>query len=74
MREDDEKFEDKVIVEKETITKEVGGEKMEKITFRVLITTEGKTRSIVFTPAKFEKFQKDINNSKVEKTTDEKTD
>lgn len=49
-----------VIVEKETITKEVNGEKMEKVTVRVIITTEGKTRSILFTPAKFKKFQKDI--------------
>lgn len=60
MRNEDEKFEDKVVVEKETITKEVNGEKIEKVTIRVIITTEGKTRSIVFTPAKFKKFQKDI--------------
>ena len=57
---EDEKFQEKVVIEKETITKEVNGEKMEKVTIRVLITTEGKTRSIVFTPAKFKKFQSDI--------------
>lgn len=56
----EEKLQESVVVEKETIVKEVNGEKMEKVTVRVFITTEGKTRSIVFTPAKFKKFQKDI--------------
>ncbi len=50
-----------VVVEKETIIKEVRGEKMEKTTLRVFVTTEGKTRSIVFTPKQFEKFKKEIN-------------
>lgn len=60
MAKQDVKLEENVIVEKETVIKEVNGEKMERITYRVMITTEGKTRSIVFTPAKFKKFQKDI--------------
>lgn len=56
---------DQTIIEKETIIKEVNGEKMEKVTIRILITTEGKTRSIVFNPAKFKKFQKEISNLKI---------
>lgn len=50
-----------VTIEKETIIKEVRGEKMTKTTIRVHIQSEGKTRSIVFTPAQFTKFKKDIN-------------
>lgn len=49
-----------VIVEKETIIKEVRGERKEKITLRVIIQTEGKERSIVFTPQTFKAFQKEI--------------
>lgn len=51
-----------VLIEKETIIKEVRGEKIEKTTIRVVIMTEGKTRSIVFTPTKFNKFKKEINS------------
>jgi hypothetical protein len=55
---------DEVVIEKEVIIKEVRGEKMEKTTIRIFITTEGKTRSIVFTPAKFNKFRKEVNQVK----------
>jgi len=55
---------DEVVIEKEVIIKEVRGEKMEKTTIRIYITTEGKTRSIVFTPAKFNKFRKEVNQVK----------
>jgi len=52
-----------VLVEKEIIIKEVRGEKKEKTTFRIFITSEGKTRSIVFTPAQFKAFKKEIVNA-----------
>lgn len=49
-----------VLVEKETVIKEVRGERKEVVTFRIFITSEGKTRSIVFTPVQFKAFQKEI--------------
>jgi hypothetical protein len=49
-----------VSIEKETIIKEVRGERMEKVTIRIYIESEGKTRSIVFTPAQFKAFQKEV--------------
>lgn len=50
-----------VTIEKETVLKEVRGEKMEKTTIRIFVLSEGKTRSIVFTPAQFTKFKKEVN-------------
>ena len=55
---------DRVAIEKETIIKQVGDEEIRKVTVRVFVISEGKTRSIVFTPAKFEKFRKEINKVK----------
>jgi hypothetical protein len=52
---------DDITIEKETIMKEVRGEKIEKTTFRIHIQSEGKLRSIVFTPAQFKKFQKEVS-------------
>ncbi len=53
---------DKVYIEKETIMKEVSGDKVSKTTIRIFIASEGKTRTICFTPAQFVKFRQEINN------------
>jgi len=55
------KMKDDILIEKETIIREVRGEKIEKVTIRVVISSEGKSRSIVFTPAQFNKFKKEVN-------------
>lgn len=55
---------ERIAIEKETIIKQVGKETMTKTLVRVHIITEGKTRSIVFTPAQFNKFRKEINDVK----------
>lgn len=55
------KAKNNIAVEKETIIKEVNGEKMSKTTIRVFVISEGKTRSIVFSPTQFKSFRKEIN-------------
>lgn len=55
------KVKDDILIEKETIIKEVRGEMIKKVTIRILISSEGKVRSIVFTPIQFNKFKKEVN-------------
>ena len=50
---------EKYIVEKETIIKEVRGEKMEKTIYRILVIG-GRTISIVMTPKDFKDFKKQL--------------
>ena len=54
-----------VAIEKETVIKEVRGTKSKKVTVRVLIETEGKTRSILFTPNQFKRFKKEVADTKI---------
>lgn len=54
----------RVAIEKETIIKQVGKETMKKTTIRIFVISEGKTRSIVFSPGQFGKFRKEINDVK----------
>ena len=54
------KTKQKWIVEKETIIKEVRGEKLEKVTYRIIFPGDNHNRSIVLSPKDFKDFKKQL--------------